>query len=275
MREILPCTAMVLVEGCIIGLTIMASTAMARGMSPFVFVVYTNALGSIILLPFSFFYHRKDSYSSPIVACGMANQLPALSFILGIILRTTRFDWKSSGSRARLIGSFISFMGAISVTLYKGPVGTLKICPQVMKIVSFYSLFGTIQSAVLALFLERDPTAWRLELNFELLIIVLTAIFGSVIRSSVQIWCTRLKGPYFVPAFKPFGIPWASTFGCLIFGDTFHYGSMMGAFVCGVGYYTVLWGQIKDEEIQKLDHRANNSSVDEKVPLLQDQDSQV
>ncbi|KAK6116498.1 hypothetical protein DH2020_049791 [Rehmannia glutinosa] len=338
MREILPCTAMVLVEGCIIGLTIMASTAMARGMSPFVFVVYTNALGSIILLPFSFFYHRKDrvtiaqnlafvglSYSSPIVACGMANQLPALSFILGIILRTTRFDWKSSGSRARLIGTFISFMGAISVTLYKGPVirnhtspsfalragpgrllvftsthenwvlgciffaassltlaiwntvqvGTLKICPQVMKIVSFYSLFGTIQSAILALFLERDPSAWRLELNFELLIIILTAIFGSVIRSSVQIWCTRLKGPYFVPAFKPFGIPWASTFGCLIFGDTFHYGSMMGAFVCGVGYYTVLWGQIKDEEIQKLDHRANNSSVDEKVPLLQDQDSQV
>ncbi|KAK6133608.1 hypothetical protein DH2020_032638 [Rehmannia glutinosa] len=267
---------MVLVEGCIIGLTIMASTAMARGMSPFVFVVYTNALGSIILLPFSFFYHRKDrvtiaqnlafvglSYSSPIVACGMANQLPALSFILGIILRTTRFDWKSSASSLTL-----AFWNIVQV-------GTLKICPQVMKIVSFYSLFGTIQSAVLALFLERDPNAWRLELNFELLIIVLTAIFGSLIRSSVQIWCTRLKGPYFVPAFKPFGIPWASTFGCLIFGDTFHYGSMMGAFVCGVGYYTVLWGQIKDEELQKLDHRANNSSVDEKVPLLQDQDSQV
>ncbi|KAL0327242.1 UNVERIFIED_CONTAM: WAT1-related protein [Sesamum angustifolium] len=119
--EVLPCAAMVLVEGCIIGLTIMAGTAMARGMSPFVFVVYTNALGSIILLPFSFFYHRDNrseeslftipfllrvfflgligitiaqnlafvglSYSSPIVACGMANQIPALTFILGIILR--------------------------------------------------------------------------------------------------------------------------------------------------------------------------------------------
>ncbi|KAL3636326.1 hypothetical protein CASFOL_020873 [Castilleja foliolosa] len=40
---------------------------------------------------------------------------------------------------------------------------------------------------------------------------------------------------------------------------------MMGAFVCGVGYCTVLWGQIKDEEIQKLDH-----SDDQKVPLLED-----
>lgn len=60
--EVLPCTAMVVVEGCIIGLTIMANTAMARGMSPFVFVAYTNALGSIILLPYSFFYHR-DRYA--------------------------------------------------------------------------------------------------------------------------------------------------------------------------------------------------------------------
>ncbi|KAK6160157.1 hypothetical protein DH2020_003538 [Rehmannia glutinosa] len=335
--EALPCAAMVVVEGCIIALTIMASTAMAKGMSPFVFVVYTNALGSILLLPYSFRNRITMaqnlafvglSYSSPIVAISMANQIPALSFILAIILRTTKFDWKSSGSRARLIGTLISFMGAISVTLYKGPtirnhsspslafpaaappprllvfssthenwvlgcilfaassvtlaiwnivqVGTIKMCPQVMKIVFFYSLFGTIQSAVLALFLERDPMAWRLELNFELLIIILTAIFSSLIRSNVQIWCTRLKGPIFVPIFKPFGIAYASTFGCMVFADTFHYGSMMAAFVCGVGYYTVLWGQIKDEEKQKLIGNNIISSTEEnKVPLLQDQDSQI
>lgn len=362
MAEELPCAAMVLMEGAIIALTIMASTAMARGMSPFVFVVYTNALGSLILLPYSFSKDRSEapiltfpflvrvfllgligitmaqnlafvglSYSSPIVACGMANQIPALSFILGLVLRTTKFDWKSSGSVARVLGTLISLSGAISLTLYKGPairnhsspslrafpaaavvaapprllvfssphenwvlgcllfaassftlaiwnvvqVGTVKMCPQVMRIVSLYSLFGTIQSVIVAvLFFERDLSAWRLELNFELLLIILTAIFSSVIRSNVLIWCTRLKGPNFVPAFKPFGIPYASTFGCLLFGDTFHYGSMMGAFICGVGYYTVLWGQIKDEDhVQKLDR--SDSMDDQKVPLLQDQDSQV
>lgn len=40
---------------------------------------------------------------------------------IGVVFRTARFDWKSSGSRARLIGSLISFAGAISLTLYKGP----------------------------------------------------------------------------------------------------------------------------------------------------------
>ncbi|XP_057810957.1 WAT1-related protein At1g70260-like [Salvia miltiorrhiza] len=358
MVEAAPCAAMVLVEGSIIALTIMASTAMARGMSPFVFVVYTNILGSIILLPYCFFYERERSeeailtfkflvrvfllgfigitiaqnlayvglsYSSPIVACGMANQIPAFSFILGIILRTIKFNWKSSGSQARVLGTLISFAGAILVTLYRGPtiknhsfpslsfsasavapprlfvflaphenwvlgcilfaassftlaiwnivqVGTVKMCPNIMKIISFYSLFGTMQSAAVALFLERNPSAWRLDLNFELLVIVLTAIFSSLIRTKVLIWCTRWKGPYFVPAFKPFGIPYASTFGCLLFADTFHFGSMLGAFVCGVGYYTVLWGEVKDGETQRLDDRRSDSSTAEKVPLLQDRD---
>ncbi|XP_051145479.1 WAT1-related protein At1g70260-like [Andrographis paniculata] len=362
LREMLrPCISMVLVEGCIIGLTILASTAMAKGMSPYVFVVYTNALGSILLLPFTFFHDRSRngeplltfplfirlfvlgfigvtiaqnlafvglSYSSPIVACGMANQMPAFSFLLGLLLRTTKFDCKSSGSRARLIGTLISFSGAVSLTLYKGPtvrnqssspslafraaprllvftsthenwvlgcilfaaasftlaiwnvvqVGTLKMCSKVMKIISLYSLFGTLQSAALAMFLERDPNAWRLDFNFELLIIILTAVFSSLIRIHVQMWCTRIRGPNFVPIFKPFGIPYASAFGSFFFADTFHYGSMMGALICGVGYYTVLWGQFKDEETSMIDNNYKgkiSSMDDDKVPLLQDQESQV
>ncbi|KAL0296966.1 UNVERIFIED_CONTAM: WAT1-related protein [Sesamum radiatum] len=304
--EVLPCAAMVLVEGCIIGLTIMAGTAMARGMSPFVFVVYTNALGSIILLPFSFFYHRDNrseeslftipfllrvfflgligitiaqnlafvglSYSSPIVACGMANQIPALTFILGIILRKARFDWRRSGSKARLIGSLISLGGAVSITLYKGPTIRNHSSPSLSAAAPRLLVFSSPhENWVLGCLLFAASSVTLTIWNF------VQAIFSSVIRSSVQIWCTRLKGPYFVPAFKPFGIPYASTFGSLLFPDTFHYGSMMGAFICGVGYYTVFWGQIKDEETHKSDDEGkiiNSSTDDQKVPLLQE-DSQV
>lgn len=55
-----PFVSMVIMEACTIALTIMAKTAITGGMSPFVFVVYTNAFGSILLLPFSFFFHRND-----------------------------------------------------------------------------------------------------------------------------------------------------------------------------------------------------------------------
>lgn len=43
-----------------------------------------------------------------------------------------------------------------------------------MKIVSFYTLFGTFQSVFVAVYYERDPEAWKLDLNFDLLVIILT-----------------------------------------------------------------------------------------------------
>ncbi|KAM3303968.1 WAT1-related protein [Capsicum chacoense] len=358
-EDILPCTAMVIIEMCTIFLTIMASTAMSRlGMSSFVFVVYTNALSSVILLPFSYFYHRKDkihaplftfpilsrvfllgllgvtiaqnlafaglSYSSPIVACGMANMVPALTFILAIFLRKISIDVKSQGSQARMIGTVISIIGGMSMTYYKGPVvkqysplflqlarprllvftsthenwvlgcflfataslalcawniiqaGTIRKYPQVMKIVFLYTLFGTIQSAIFAFVMEKDLNAWRLKLDMELLVIVLTAIFGSLIRSSVQIWCMRLKGPSFPLYFKPVGIPTASTCGCLLFADTFHYGSMLSAIICGMGYYTTLWGQLNEDEqtSKKLKGSMLPTTSDEKVPLLQEREEE-
>lgn len=59
-EEFVPFVAMVIMEACTIALTIMAKTALTGGMSPFVFVVYTNAFGSILLLPFSFFFHKNE-----------------------------------------------------------------------------------------------------------------------------------------------------------------------------------------------------------------------
>ncbi|KAE8704971.1 WAT1-related protein [Hibiscus syriacus] len=124
MREVAPFTVMVIMEACTIALTILAKTALAGGLSPFVFVVYTNAIGSSLLLPFSFLYHRRESkqqslftfplrifflgltgiavsqnlaflglsYSSPIVVCATGLLLPCLSFLLSIILRFLIFS---------------------------------------------------------------------------------------------------------------------------------------------------------------------------------------
>ncbi|KAE8687992.1 WAT1-related protein [Hibiscus syriacus] len=149
-----PFTVMVIMEACTIALTILAKTAMTGGMSPFVFVVYTNAVGSLLLLPFSFLFHRERteqsifsfpllvrifllgltgiaisqnfafvglSYSSPIVVCATGLLIPSLSFLLSIFLRTTKPDLGSTGSQAKVIGTLVSIIGALVVELYKGP----------------------------------------------------------------------------------------------------------------------------------------------------------
>ncbi|MED6152888.1 hypothetical protein PIB30_096284 [Stylosanthes scabra] len=56
-----PFLAMVLVECLDVGLTTLSKAAMSRGMSHFVFVVYSNALATLILLPSSFFINRATT----------------------------------------------------------------------------------------------------------------------------------------------------------------------------------------------------------------------
>ncbi|KAG6577611.1 WAT1-related protein, partial [Cucurbita argyrosperma subsp. sororia] len=131
---VVPFLAMVSLEGCTIALTIMAKTAITYGMTTFVFVVYTNAVASIVLLPYSFIFHYNEricvsqnlaflglSYSSPIVVCAMGLMLPAISFLLSIILGRTKINWKSPSFITKVVGTMISVIGATSEELYIGP----------------------------------------------------------------------------------------------------------------------------------------------------------
>ncbi|WJZ80921.1 hypothetical protein VitviT2T_000789 [Vitis vinifera] len=350
--EVIPFSVMVLMEGCTVGLTIMTKTVMAKGMSQFVFVVYSNALSSIILLPYSLIFRRTQqsfftfplltrffflgltgitiaqifaftglSYSSPILACGMGNLIPAFSFVLAIILRTTKLDWRVTSGQAKIIGTFISISGGTLMILYKGPlvrktafsapfhhleliprhfifsstpeywalggillavaslsasvwgiiqVGTVKQYPEPITIAALYTSMGTIQSAIVAFVAERNLSAWKLELNMELLLIFLSAIFGSAIRCSVHIWCMHNKGPFYVPMFKPFGIIIASIASVIFFGDSLHYGSVIGAYIIGIGYYTLMWGQIREDDMKAGGEGIDSS--EQKVPLLQEEE---
>ncbi|KAK9117067.1 hypothetical protein Sjap_016014 [Stephania japonica] len=333
---------------------------MAKGMSPFVFVFYSNALATLIVLFTSLFCHKSVThkppplsfslvtkffllgltgvavaqncaftalnYASPILACAMGHLLPTFSFLLSIISRNAKLDLRSPSSQAKATGVLITAMGATVVVLYKGPpmrntsppspslqlrlmqhpllfasepehwalgalffalaslsvslwhviqAGTIKEYSEGMTILSSYSVFGTIQSAVLALIIEREPSAWTLNSRLEITNIALAAIFGSIIRNNIQGWCMRWKGPVYVAMFKPLGIVVAVTMGFIFFGSSLHVGSVVGAIIMGIGYYSLMWGQIKEEEIicEDSSHGTSQSSA-HKVPLLQD-DSEV
>lgn len=350
-----------IMEGWIIGLTILASTILSKGISPYVFVAYTSALSSLFLtliIPFNNFYKLFTrstqfhlliriiilaligipiaqnlayvglSYSSPIVACVMANLNPTISFLLNLLLRRSRIDFRKGSSRIKIVGTFISILGALSTTFYRGPVispqlmmrpsprffvfmspnqcwilgcalfaaaslsfsiwnlvqvETVKLCPEadVMTIAASYTIFGTIVTVIVALVMDRDLNSWCLNMDINsLLVIALTAVFGSLVRNKGQMWCTKLRGPFFVPLFKPLTVPYAIFCGCYFFPHTFHYGSIAGAVVVGMGYYIVMWGMMKEQEDVVNDeeskpvfsHKANNeSSEDQKVPLLQEE----
>ncbi|KAL5720331.1 hypothetical protein ACHQM5_013010 [Ranunculus cassubicifolius] len=144
---VIPFAAMVAVEAALVGVSTLTKEAMSRGMNRYVFVVYYNALGTLILLPTFIFQRRRHpitfsilsrffllgligygvimsytgiDFSSPTLSSALNNLVPAFTFILAYIFRMEKIDVRSKSSQAKILGTIISITGAITVTLYKG-----------------------------------------------------------------------------------------------------------------------------------------------------------
>ncbi|XP_021812912.1 WAT1-related protein At5g40240-like [Prunus avium] len=351
-RSAVPFAAMVMVECAEVGVSTLSKAAMSRGMSKFVFIVYYNALGTLLLLPY-FIFRRNNraplsfklicrffllgligstgkilffagvNSSSTTLAAAMANLTPIFTFLLAIIFRMEKLDLRKPISHAKYLGAIVSVLGALIVTLYEGPAllkisspsglthhqprlsqqhhqpllsqrskwifgglllaiqclvsstwniaqaAVVKDYPEEMTIVFFYTLFLTCQCSVISLIVERNSNAWKLKPGIEMIAIVYAAIFVSVFRIGVHVWCLHKKGPVYVAMFKPLGIVIAAALGVLFLGDALYLGSVIGSFVIVLGFYTVIYAQIKEKRMA-LDNGAQILEPStQTTPLLQ------
>ncbi|TKY74287.1 WAT1-related protein [Spatholobus suberectus] len=115
-----------------------------RGMSRFVFIVYRNAMATIALAPFAFFIERIITllitwliltrpvfnqsftylgmkYTSASFASTIVNAVPSITFLLAVIVRLERLEFKEVRSQAKVIGTLVTFGGALLMAIYKGP----------------------------------------------------------------------------------------------------------------------------------------------------------
>ncbi|KAM7512431.1 hypothetical protein LguiB_011306 [Lonicera macranthoides] len=303
-----PMVAMITVECTDVGLSTLCKEAITKGMSNLVFIVYYNALGTIILLPFVFRRKRPPftfsvvcrfilisligslaqilallglKYSSPTLVSAMNNLVPIFTFMLAIIFRMEKLDIKSSTGIAISLGALVSVSGALIISLYKGPpillhsqhsswaigglilsitcfcsaiyniytAATVKVFPDKTTIVFFYCFFNTILCGIFVLFVERNPNSWKLSSQIEMIAIFYAATLGLVFRIGVHTWCLQDKGPIYVAMFRPLGISIAVFMGVMFLGETLHIGSVIGAFIVTAGFYTVMWGKSKEQNL--------------------------
>uniref|UniRef100_A0A7N0U3A5 WAT1-related protein n=1 Tax=Kalanchoe fedtschenkoi TaxID=63787 RepID=A0A7N0U3A5_KALFE len=151
-QNLLPFAAMVAATCIITGLKVISKAAMSRGMSHFVFIVYSNSLGTVLLFLVHIFSPRKKripitfptlgkffilgligitlvqnfmftglDYSSPTLSSALSNLEPALTFLLAVIFRMEKVDIRCFRSQIKILGTVVSVLGALMVTLYKGP----------------------------------------------------------------------------------------------------------------------------------------------------------
>ncbi|KAJ8758974.1 hypothetical protein K2173_003212 [Erythroxylum novogranatense] len=338
----LPFVGMIMAECAQVGLMILSKIAMSNGMSNFVFVFYSNALASLVLLPSSLLVHRSDrppltfpilcgffllglvgclaqvfgyagiNLSSPTLGTAMLNLVPGITFVIAVILRMEIVDWRSSSTLSKSVGTMVLISGAFVMTYYKGPpmlmipsnltaahqllsqqanwvIGGLFLAVDCVMtstwviietlvleryhaeliVVFFYCFFVTIQSAIISLVMEKDPTAWSLKPNIRLIAVLYSGVFGSAFQVGVATWCLRKTGPVFVSMFKPLGIVIATAVGVICLGDKMYLGRLVGAIVIILGFYLVMWGKTKEEKVGKHGEVISFGSSSETAPLLQ------
>ncbi|KAH7859270.1 hypothetical protein Vadar_033911 [Vaccinium darrowii] len=145
----------------------------------------------------------------------------------------------------------------------------IKEYPAELMVSLFGCIFVLIPSAIVALIVERDLSAWKLKPDLDLVTIAYSAIFMVTIRGVVDIWACRTKGPVFVSMFKPIGMVFTVVMTVTFLRVTLHIGSVIGAAIIALGFYSVLWG--KAEEVNMVEDiviSGFDSSPDEEVPLL-------
>ncbi|KAG2707475.1 hypothetical protein I3760_05G149200 [Carya illinoinensis] len=134
-----------------------------------------------------------------------------------------------------LLGGFFLASGSFLLALkFNLQTRILREYPAELIVALIQCIFVAIVSAIISLIAEKDPNAWKLSLNMELIAIGYSALFAITIRANVTLWACRERGPVYVAMFKPL--------------DIFHCGCHGGYFSWG---YSLPW---------KCDWSGNNSS---------------
>ncbi|KAI8020716.1 WAT1-related protein [Camellia lanceoleosa] len=147
----LPFLAMVIVQVGYAGMNILSKLAMDSGMNPFVHVAYRQIFASIVITPFAYFLERKTRprmtlpiffqiflcsifgatlnqvlyfvglyNSTPTIACGLCNLLPAVTFILTIPFGLESVGMKRKAGQAKILGTVVCVGGAMLLSFYHG-----------------------------------------------------------------------------------------------------------------------------------------------------------
>ncbi|XP_047255600.1 WAT1-related protein At5g40230 isoform X2 [Capsicum annuum] len=170
-----------------------------------------------------------------------------------------------------VIGGLYLVVDCIAGSLYLiVQASVLEKYPVELIVVFFYCFFASILSAIVSLFMDRNLNAWMLQPSTRLLAVLYSGIFGSAFQVSVMFWCIRRKGPLFVAMFHPLGIVIAAALGIIFLGDTFYLGSLVGSIIIVVGFYAVMWGKTKEEEVNE-DKLTRN--INSEAPLLPKKDA--
>ncbi|KAI4352978.1 hypothetical protein L6164_007178 [Bauhinia variegata] len=127
----------------------------------------------------------------------------------------------------------------------------LKSYPAKFRLITLQCSFSCIQSAILAVAVERNPSAWKLGWDVHLISVAYCGIIVTGICYWLQAYTIEEKGPVFTAMFTPLSLIITAIFSALLWKETIYWGSVGGTILLVIGLYSVLWG--KNRESTKVE----------------------
>ncbi|EMS59309.1 Auxin-induced protein 5NG4 [Triticum urartu] len=152
-KECLPTVAMVLVQLGFAGMNVLSKLALDTGMSPYVLIAYRNLIAGVFLAPGAYYFERRSGMvitkkvltqiffssifgatlnqvlyfvglksTTPTVACALSNTLPALTFVMAVVLKMETVRLGTPSGQAKVFGTVVCVGGSMIMPFYKGPL---------------------------------------------------------------------------------------------------------------------------------------------------------
>ncbi|KAH7867268.1 hypothetical protein Vadar_031098 [Vaccinium darrowii] len=197
--RLVPFVAMVIIETLDVGLSTLSKAAITtRPPLTFSLLCKFFVLGFIGITVMQNCVFIGINYSSSTLGSAINNLIPAFTFLLAVIFRTEKGPtiWSllvqsPSLSSEDSLPSQSSLFNMLA-TESNWVLGGLFLAVACLCL----ALWNISQAAILK---GNNPDAWKLSLDIELISVIYSAVFGSVVTYSVQTWCIYKKGPVFVP----------------------------------------------------------------------------
>ncbi|CAN0912263.1 WAT1-related protein At4g28040 [Linum grandiflorum] len=248
---------------------LLTEAAFTGGLSPRVLIVYRLLISTIIMAPLAFIsksrrnptgasltlksfswifatslfgcrvtanqnaYFQGINLASSTAANAITNLIPALTFVLAATFRMEKINIRSLKGGAKISGTVICVLGAMTMAFLKGP-----------KLLNSQLPLGT----------EEDPKNWLMGCVFlfacSFLWSLWTILLGVALVVSFlgQSWCVGQRGPLFPAIFNPLCTVITAFFAVIFQHEQTYLGGLIGAVAVIMGLYMVLWGKSKDYE---------------------------
>ncbi|KAJ6795903.1 WAT1-related protein-like [Iris pallida] len=234
------------------------------------------------------------------------NVVPVLVFVLAVVTGREGFEFRSANGQAKLLGVVASTSGAIVLVVCHDPAGVAAsglaragarvvfgcvmlglavlaqsasmvlverlalMYPADLTLSATMSLFGTFQTVVLAAFMERNPSSWRIGWNNKLQL--LTIFLGGTVTTGLvyfgRNWCVHKKGALFTAAFSPLLVVFSFLLQVLVLKEAAQISSIFGSVLVIGGLYLLLWAKSKENRTSNKEGIRNSLERLNEEPLL-------